>query len=212
MRNYYPRKYKRPSSKNATLPLKNRNDINIILNYWLQKREHSKSEVKRFQAHRNYMICLLGFNTAFRCEDLVQLYGKDVSKGFINIIEFKTGKSQVFKLNKKLYIEIIDYITEYNIKDYDYLFPIKPHGTKPITRQRVDDILKEMSKDIKLNRPFSAHSMRKTFAYHKYIETGDIYKVQRMLNHRDPSTTLLYICWDSTDSEIEREQTYFGLI
>lgn len=212
MKKYYPRKYKKPSSKSATFPLKNKNDINLILSYFLQKKEHAKSEIKKFQAYRNYMLCLLGFNTAFRCEDLVQLFGKDVAKGFINIIENKTGKSQVFKLNKKLYDEILEYINCYNIKDYDYLFPRKPNGLIPITRQRVDNILKQVSEDIKLNRPFSAHSMRKTFAYHKYIETGDIFKVMRMLNHGDPATTLIYICWDNMDTENEREQTYFGLL
>lgn len=212
MSKYYPRRYKVPSRKSATFPLKNKNDINLILSYFLQKRDHAKSEIKKFQAHRNYMLCLLGFNTAFRCEDLIQLFGKDVSRGFINIIEFKTRKSQVFKLNKKLYDEILEYINKYEIKDHDYLFPKKPHGTKPITRQRVDDILEQVSIDIKLNRPFSAHSMRKTFAYHKYLETGDIFKIMRMLNHSEPATTLIYICWDSSDAENEREQTYFGLI
>lgn len=208
----YSRKYKNPTRKSATLPLKNKNDINLILNYFLQLRDHSKTEKQKFKAHRNYILCLLGFNTAFRCEDLVQLFGKDVSRGFVSIKEAKTKKSQIFKMNKKLYEQILDYINTYEIKDYDYLFPKQVHGAKPLTRQRVDDILKEVAGKINLNRPFSAHSMRKTFAYHMYVKSRDIYKVQRMLNHSDSITTLRYICWDDTDSEMEREETYFGLI
>lgn len=210
MSKYYPRKYKKPPRKSATFPLKNKKDINLILNYFRQKKEHANTEKKRFKAHRNYIFCLLGFNTGFRCEDILQLLGT-LSRGFVNIIEAKTKKSQVFKLNKKIFDEIMEYMYKYDIKDHDYMFPKNPHGTVPITRQQIDNILKKVSKEIKLNRPFSAHSMRKTFAYHKYLETGDIFKVMRMLNHSDPTTTLLYICWDNTDSENEREQTYFGL-
>ena len=208
---HYTRPIKKPSSKSATYPLKNKSDINKILIYLVQQKEHAKTFVKRFKAERNYVLCLTGFNTAFRIEDLLQLFVKDVSKGFINIIENKTGKSQVFKLNKNLYEILMNYITEYNLKDHDYLFPIFPGAPKPITRQRVNKILDEIARNIKLGRPFSSHSFRKTFAYQKYIETGDIYKVMRMLNHSDTNTTLVYICYDPSDAETERENTYFGL-
>ena len=177
---HYTRPIKKPSSKSATYPLKNKSDINKILIYLVQQKEHAKTFVKRFKAERNYVLCL-------------------------------TGKSQVFKLNKNLYEILMNYITEYNLKDHDYLFPIFPGAPKPITRQRVNKILDEIARNIKLGRPFSSHSFRKTFAYQKYIETGDIYKVMRMLNHSDTNTTLVYICYDPSDAETERENTYFGL-
>ena len=42
--------------------------------------------------------------------------------------------------------------------------------------------------------PFSTHTLRKTFAYHLYINSGkDVALVQKLLNHSSSYVTLRYI-------------------
>lgn len=43
------------------------------------------------------MLFLIGFNTAFRAEDLLQLRVKDVIKGFVSIKENKTKKFKILE-------------------------------------------------------------------------------------------------------------------
>ena len=90
---------------------------------------------------------MLGFNTAFRAEDLLQLRVIDVKKGYVHIKENKTAKMQNFKMNKKLHNDVLDYINRNNLTDYDYLFLGQKkvqNGKKyvyPITRQRAHKIV-----------------------------------------------------------------------
>ena len=120
--------------------------MNFMFNL-LRKRDKARTPVKKYQADRNWMMCMLGFNTAFRAEDLLQLRVIDVKKGYVHIKENKTAKMQNFKMNKKLHNDVLDYINRNNLTDYDYLFLGQKkvqNGKKyvyPITRQRAHKIV-----------------------------------------------------------------------
>lgn len=207
---YKPRVIKSINSTKKTHPLKNKREMKSLMLYFLKNREIAETDCKFFQAYRNYILLLLGFNTAFRAEDLIQLRVDKIKKGYVSITEFKTKKIMNFRMNKGLYSEILDYIETFKLCDYDFLFTRDPRGFKPLTRQRGDDILYEAADAIKLRQDFSMHSMRKTFAYHFYLDTGKLLTLQRMLNHVSPAITLLYIEWDTSDMEQEREKTYYS--
>jgi site-specific recombinase XerD len=208
-------KYKRPIksavSKTATIPLKDKKDIDLIMRCLLRRVSLAETEIKKKQARRNWMLVLLGLNTAFRVEDLVQLKVSDVSKGYFSIKENKTGKCQNYRINKYLFEDIKNYIKENELLENDYLFygQKKSHLT-PLTRQHVDRILKSVSKEINLRQKFSAHSLRKTWAYQKYKDGTPLITISKMLNHYDIEETLLYICWGDEDIDREREITYYG--
>lgn len=209
---YVPRRYKNEVFKrqNATVPLKNKKDMESVLLYFLRKRDHAKTEIKRRQADRNWMICLLGFNFAFRAEDLLQLMKIDLINGYVSLKELKTGKVQNFKINHLLFDDIKEYCERNDIKDYDYLFSGQTKKDKPLTRQQFNKVLAKARKEMKLAIPLSMHTLRKTFAYHHYLEKKDLVTLQKLLNHADASTTLLYIQWDMNDAEKAREDTYNG--
>ena len=103
----------------ATLPIKSEKQVRTVMIYLLQKKEHAKTPNKYYLSYRNYMLFLIGFNTAFRAEDLLQLRVKDVEKGFVSIKENKTKKVQHFRMNKQLHQEILDYIKEFDLKPND---------------------------------------------------------------------------------------------
>lgn len=217
----YKRRIKSSGGKDVTLPIKDEKLLKRVMDYLKYEMDHAKSSIKEFQAHRNYMIFLIGFNTAFRAEDLLQLKVKDVEKGYVSIKENKTGKWQHFRMNKQLHEEIMEYVHKYDLKSNDYLFiGQKKKETKngvtwvniyPITRQNCRQVIfPKVKKACGIDFKFELHSLRKTFGYMFYKNGGSLLTLQKMYNHDKPSTTLLYVMWDDTDISAEREQIYIG--
>lgn len=208
-------KYSRPIKKDPhhlpTKPIKNLKEVELILNYLHSRIKKAKTETKRKQARRNWFLVLLGFNSAMRAEDLLQTKVKNVEKGFYGIIEAKTKKIQNYRFNKNLYEDLKQYIVDQELDTDDYLFSTqKNHSLTPMTRQQLDRILKVVGEAIYLKQPFSAHVLRKTWAYQKYKSGTPLLTISKMLNHYSIEETLLYIEWDQEDIEKERESTYFG--
>ena len=205
----------------ATLPIKNEKQLNSVLIYLNQQKEHAKTPIKYYLAYRNYMLFLIGLNTAFRAEDLLQLRVCDVIKGFVSIKENKTGKVQNFRMNKQLHDQILEYIDTFNLKNSDYLFMGQKKqdtykGKKwqiiyPITRQNARNICNEVAKKVGIDFKFGLHSLRKTFGYMYIKKGGNVLTLMKMYNHYAPDVTLLYVMWGNEDAENDRESTYIGM-
>ena len=116
------RRIKHFGGQQETLPIKDKKQLDAVMRYLRLQIEHAKTEIKKKQAYRNYMIFLIGLNTAFRAEDLLQLRVKEVEKGYVSIKENKTGKMQNFRMNKNLHNEITEYINYMKLTSSDYLF------------------------------------------------------------------------------------------
>ena len=166
------------------------------------------------------MIFLVGFNTAFRAEDLLQLRVKDVEKGFMSIKENKTGKMQNFRLNKQLHEEIMEYVSYMGLTSSDYLF-MGGHSTYtykgktspviyPVTRQNMNYMFQKVIKAVGIDFTFGLHSLRKTFGYMYILNGGNILTLQKMYNHESPTVTLLYVEWGKEDAEKARTAMYLG--
>lgn len=186
---------------------------------WLRFQIHkAKSNIKKYQAERNYMVFHIGVNTAFRAEDLLQLRVKDLITGYIHIKENKTGKLQRFPIQKHLYKDICDYIEKYNLTNNDYMFQgqTKKHtydGTerdiiKAITKQYYLRVMKKLAKGVGIRFPLGIHSLRKTFGYHYYKKHKHLITLAKMLNHSDYNVTLRYIMWDTDEIEKVRNDFY----
>lgn len=68
---------------------------------------------------------------------------------------------------------------------------------KPIHRATVDTILKGIAKDLGLGNRMSTHTLRKTFAYHQMVMSGNdprkLLLLQKMFGHSTAAQTLDYI-------------------
>lgn len=143
------RRVKTFKGQKETLPIKDKRLLNSFMNNLLLKRDLATTDVKRYQADRNYMIALLGFNTAFRANDLLQLRVIDVKKGYVHIKELKTGKMQHYRMDKRLHKDVLDYIERNHLADHDYLFKgqkKKQSGISyvlPLTREMGYKIMKK---------------------------------------------------------------------
>lgn len=214
------RRIKSTGGQEQTLPIKDKKMLDRVMLYLINQKEHSKSKIKEYQAYRNYILFLIGFNTAFRAEDLLQLRVKDVIKGYVSIKENKTGKMQNFRMNKQLHEEILKYIEIYELKDNDYLFMgqkkkdtyqgVTKNILYPITRQNTRLIFRKVAEAVGIDFKFGLHSLRKTFGYMYILNGGNIITLMKMYNHDEPSTTLLYVMWNREDAEREREAVFIG--
>lgn len=210
------RRIKYFAGQHETKPIKDKREIDALYNYFLKKMKEAKTEKKKYQAERNYMLVHIGLNTAFRAEDLLQLRVADVVKGYISIKENKTGKMQNFRMNKQLHRDILAYIEKYELGPYDYLFRGQKkysNGQRyryPINRQMGHSIVSKAGEAIGIPYTFGLHSLRKTFGYQYIAMGGQVLTLMKMYNHDSPDVTLRYVCWGKEDAEHDREAMYIG--
>ena len=54
-------------------------------------------------------------------------------------------------------------------------------------------IIKTLTKDLGIKGNFGTHTLRKTMAYHRYINKVPLETLQKLLNHSSSAITLRYI-------------------
>jgi integrase len=139
---------------------------------------------------RNRFLFVLGINTALRISDLLTLRVKDVrNKSHLVMKESKTGKTKRQLIGSTLKQEIEIYCEKK--EDSDFLFPSRKRNS-PLSRIQAYRILNEVASLLELEE-IGTHTLRKTFSYHFYKKTQDIYMLMDLLNHSSPSVTMKYI-------------------
>lgn len=162
----------------------------------------------KYKNYRDYVLFTLGVTTGYRAGDLVNLRVRDIKealrrkefeifegkkKNSRNIRE-KNRKPRIVEVRPKLAAILKDYIKDK--RDYEYVFQSRKGTNQPIGVQAVSNILKAAGEYFYLH-DISAHSMRKTYAYKMYIESGrDIVVVKELLGHSSIEETKLYIGLD----------------
>lgn len=162
----------------------------------------------KYRNYRDYVLFTLGVTTGYRAGDLVNLRVRDIKealkrkefeifegkkKNSRNIRE-KNRKPRIVEVRPKLAAILKDFIKDK--RDYEYVFQSRKGINQHIGVQAVSNILKEAASYFGLY-DISAHSMRKTYAYKIYIESGrDIVAVKELLGHSSIEETKLYIGLD----------------
>ncbi|KEZ51347.1 site-specific integrase [Metabacillus indicus] len=149
--------------------------------------------IKRYlkeQNERNYMLFVTGINSGLRISDILPLKVIDAKKSYFNITEIKTNKKKRIDMTPQLQREFKKYIE--GKEDHVYLFKSREGLNKPIGRSQAYKILRKAAEYVGLD-DIGTHTLRKTFGYHLYKQTGDVALLQKILNHSDPAFTLRYI-------------------
>lgn len=157
--------------------------------------------VNRLRADNEYvweLYARLSFCTACRSSDVRNFRWKDVLGKAAVITEQKTKKVRQIPFShqtrdkiKELYV----LLGEPNVNEFIFK---SPQGNKPITIQRVNQVLKEMKRRYRLKVDnFSTHSFRKTFGRYVYDKPGDksdnLVKLNLILKHSSLEVTKRYI-------------------
>ena len=143
------------------------------------------------------LILLVGFNTSLRVSDFRRFKVGDLrGKDYAQIDAKKTGKEARILINPSARREINRFLTGRKADEYIFQSRIRDqdtHKTKPITRQRIYQIMNEIAKQAGIEDRIGCHTLRKTFGYHYYKMTGDVVSLQRILCHSYQRETLVYI-------------------
>ena len=146
----------------------------------------------------NTMIEIL-YATGIRISELVEMkLSATVSEKNFLLIQGKGNKERLVPIsentekNIKKYLEIRN---SFLLKDKEskWLFPSKQSSRGHITRQRLNQLLQDLSAKAELsNIRISPHKLRHAFATHLLANGADLRSLQQMLGHADISTTQIY--------------------
>ena len=118
-------------------------------------------------------------------------------KDKIAIDEEKTDKTRYFKLNDSAKESIKIYLD--SLKSYDmndYLFRSRK-GNEALRVDSTHKLIKNTLRDLGIKGNFGTHTLRKTWAYHTYMNNSSNSRIlatlQKALNHSSQDVTLRYI-------------------
>lgn len=138
-----------------------------------------------------YIMFEIGVGTGMQLQDILKLQNKDViGKEYIDAYIGTKNIKRTFRFSKELKAQINAFTKG---KDPEgFLITGHPSSPEALSREQAYRALKSAGRYIGL-ASIGAQTMRKTFAWRYYKETGDIYYLQNLLNHASPSITYRYI-------------------
>lgn len=181
-------------------------EITAIMNVLDKHIEEAPDENKKWVAHRNKLLFLVGMNIGIRASDLRNLQfdfflNEDGSFKDIYVLQpMKQRKQKKFVkifFNQTVRTAINNYISMYPTENLDdYLFASRK-GDEPITVQSLWRIVKDTASEAGIKQNIGSHSLRKTFGYWAWREAEDKNKalitLQQIFKHSDSLTTMRYI-------------------
>ena len=207
------------AKEHSAEPIKSMDDIIRISQFLIEK--------KRF---RDNMLFIVGINFGLRVSDLrtlrfSHLINDDCTfRDRFPILEKKTKNTRKHQRNRYISINtaVVEAVTLYlentpGVHLSDYMFRSASNNgcneNKPISKQAVDAVLKGVAKDLGLGNRMATHSLRKTFAYHQMVMSGNdprkLLLLQKMFGHSTAAQTLDYI--GITSEEIDEAYRMLNL-
>lgn len=189
--------------EHAAEPIKDMSDIIKVSRFLISN-----------QRYRDNMLFIVGINFGLRVSDLRLLkFSNIIADNFVfkdrfAILEKKTRNTRKHKKNRYISINkaVIEAVTLYlknteGIKLSDYMFRSESNNGRsqnsPLSAKSIDRILKGIADDLGLSNKMSTHTLRKTFAYHQMVMSGNdprkLLLLQKMFGHSTSAQTLDYI-------------------
>ena len=151
---------------------------------------------KTAKEYRNKAMIELMYATGLRVSELVNLEINDINLIDDYVRVYGKGKKERIIPMTDITVEIMDeYINVYRnslLKGYltDKVF-ISSYG-KGITRQGFFKIIKKQAKEVGIEKDFSPHTLRHSFATHLLENGADLRSIGEMLGHENIKTTQIY--------------------
>ena len=156
--------------------------------------------IKRLLADhpRDRMLFVMGINTGLRVQDLLALKVGDVKDrkvgDRVQLREKKTGKENVYIVNKEIHAVVQDYLAVADAQDFHFLFKSRKGRNSHLTTIAITKAVKRWCSAINLKGNYGAHTLRKTWTYHQRTTYGVSWAVlAERLNHSSPSVTRRYM-------------------
>ena len=194
-------KVKRTPNNNKTdrivMPIKNIEDIERCKEFLKNRTENAPERYKKSYA-KDLLLFKIGLNVGLRINDLLSITWEDIFKpGTRQFKEYFVPKEQKTKKVRQIFInksfraavkEYLKYVPDVKLEGYVFT---NRQGNR-LSDASVDKMLKLLEKELNLKN-LSTHSLRKTFAYHLYMQTNDISLIQEILQHSSVAVTRRYL-------------------
>lgn len=189
----------------TTQPIKDKLALERMKSYYLTQKPRP----------RNYLLIILGLNTALRISDLLALTWGDVYsertrrvRAHLEVRERKTGKTNLLALNDAVRRALLAYRAQtFAELPYDAgrpLFPSNKGKNLPLSRYQAFRVVKEAAEAANLSPHISPHSLRKTFGYHAWKQGVPPALLMSIYNHSSYQITKRYLCIEQD----ERDEVY----
>lgn len=159
----------------------------------------SMKKILLARSERDYLLFVLGINSAYRISDLIRVRFHDVIdekqkvRSHLSMIEQKTGTENKVALSKGVQKAIVSYVqAHYKGDSNEFVFRSRKGVNQHIRREQAWQILSDAAKEIGLEN-IGTHSLRKTFGYHQIKRGTNITLLMKMFNHSSESVTLRYV-------------------
>ena len=150
-------------------------------------------KMKQSLSGRDLLLFVFGINSSLRISDILSLKVGDVrNKTSLILSEKKTKKRKEFRFNQSLINALNELIPE-TASDDDWLFPSKRNAEKPLDRTQAWRNLNAAAKRSGITVNIGTHTLRKTWAYHRYKAGYNVAQLMVALNHSSQTETLRYI-------------------
>ena len=156
------------------------------------------SEIYNKSYAKDLLLFKISINVGLRVNDLLSIKWEDIFKpGTIQFKEYFVPKEQKTKKVRQIFInksfrtavkEYLKYIPDTKLEGYVFT---NRQGNR-LSDASVDKMIKLLEKELNLEN-LSTHSLRKTFAYHLYMQTNDLSLVQEILQHSSVAVTRRYL-------------------
>lgn len=137
----------------------------------------------------NALALEVAAHTGLRISDVLSIESDRLAPRMY-VRESKTGKSRRISLSKQLFDRMCA------IKGRRFVFEGRLDWKQHRTRQAVYKDLVRAARAFRCDVCLTPHSTRKLYAVESYRQSGDMAKVQKLLNHDDPAVTALYAMAD----------------
>jgi len=133
------------------------------------------------------LLVRLAYDTCLRRNELLTLkWSQLIDNGDGEVVFKGVGKGQKgFK--RKISKEFYDELSQIRKEGDELIFNISDHEFKGFVKRGIDSL------EIDSERKIVFHSIRKAGAMYHYKKTKDILYVQKILGHKDPKTTVIYL-------------------
>ncbi len=144
------------------------------------------------ESKRVKLMFLLLYGCGLRVSEMVSLKVNAIDGNFIRICG-KGSKERITPISSTVKQHYFEYLSILCDSKSDWLFPSVNNMKKHITRQRVFQILKNVSLIAGVDvTKISPHVLRHAFATHLLDNGCDLLSVKHMLGHKHISTTEIY--------------------
>lgn len=177
---------------------------------------HKISQIKNLLKgqgrYRDFLLFVVGINTALRVSDLLDLRIGDFidERGGVRdrfwLKEQKRGKRHEVVINQSIREALALYRQAYPAVEADLdhflFFSTRSNDyTQSISRQQVWLFVSTICREVGLRGNYGTHSLRKTWGYHARMNGVDLALIMHKLNHSDLAYTKRYL--GITDEELE---------